>query len=77
MENIDRRQGGGTLFSELQETVAPTEIVSVQNWLTLTLQEGIIKPGMQAHTFNPSAGEAEASGSLWVRGQPGSPQFQV
>jgi len=27
--------------------------------------------GMVAHTFNPSTGEAEASGSLWVQGQPG------
>ena len=29
-----------------------------------------VKPGVVAHAFNPSTGEAEA-GRFWVRGQPG------
>ena len=28
-------------------------------------------PGIVLHTFNPSTGEVEAGGSLWLWGQPG------
>ena len=30
-----------------------------------------LKPGMEAHSFNPNTREAEAGGSLWIWSQPG------
>ena len=61
----------GLLTSELVYQPVLERVTEALLGLWVVMGEIIAKPGIVAHTFNPSTAEAEAGGYLWVPGQPG------